>query len=60
MGAIWRNHSTVGNFVTAKASKNRKAQQLSTGGLQQVQYQSLRINGSQQFSASDGIWFGIM
>ena len=36
--------SPVGNFVTVKASKNRKVQRPSIGGLQQVQYQSLRIN----------------
>ena len=50
---------TVGNFVTVKAPENRKLQQLSTSGLQQVQYQSLRINRFQQISIGSGIWFGI-
>src|ERR1035441_7750963 len=50
--------ATVGNFVTAKAPENHKIQQLSTSGMQQVQYQSLRINRFQQLSPSDGIWFG--
>jgi hypothetical protein len=40
---------SVGNFVTAKASDFNKEQQLSTNGLQQVQYQSVRNN---KFSTS--------
>jgi len=39
----WRGapHSTVGKFVTVKASNFNKAQQLSTNSSQKVQYQSL-------------------
>jgi hypothetical protein len=43
-----------GKFVTVKASKNRKIQQLSTSGLQQVQYQSLKNSKLQQVSPSTG------
>lgn len=49
---------TVGNSVAVKASKDRKAQQLSTSRLQQVQYQSLSNRRIQQISTSVGIWFG--
>jgi hypothetical protein len=38
--------TAVGNFVTVKASKNRKVQQIPTSGLQRFQYQSLAINKS--------------
>jgi hypothetical protein len=49
---------TVVEIVTVKASKNLKAQQLSTTGMQQVQYQSLKINNFPQISITIGIWFG--
>jgi hypothetical protein len=50
---------TVVDFVAAKASRILKAQQLSTSGLQQVQYQSLKNRKIQQISIRLGIWFGI-
>ncbi len=42
----WRGslYRTVGKFVTVKASGFNKAQRLSTNGLQQIQYQSLKNN----------------
>jgi len=44
--------------VSVKASKNNKAQQLSTSSVQQVQYQSLKNNKFQQSSTGFWIWFG--
>src|SRR5579864_376527 len=49
---------TVGNFVTVKASNFNKSQQLSTNGLQQIQYQLAGSNRFQQVSIDHGIWFG--
>ncbi len=49
---------TVDDFVSVKASKFNKSQQLSTKGLQQLQYQSLRNNRFRQVSIRVGIWFG--
>jgi hypothetical protein len=43
----------VGKFVTLKASNFNKGQQLSTNGVQQIQYQSVRNSKSQQ--ASKGV-----
>jgi hypothetical protein len=43
-------YKTVDDFVAAKASDFNKSQQLSTSGLQQVQYQSVRNNKFQQVS----------
>src|SRR4029077_19396460 len=48
----------VGKNVTYKASNFQKAQQLSTNGPQQVQYQSLKNLIFQQVSIGFGIWFG--
>jgi hypothetical protein len=44
--------------TSLKASNLNKSQQLSTSGLQQIQYQSLKSNGFQQASIGSGIWFG--
>src|ERR1044071_3657516 len=49
---------TVGKNVTLKASNFNKAQQLSTNGMQQVQYQSVRNIKFQRISIGFGIWFG--
>src|SRR5258708_26119131 len=48
---------TVGKIVAAKASYFNKEQQLSTSDAQQVQYQSLGNNKSQQGSIGVRIWF---
>jgi hypothetical protein len=45
-------------FCAEKASAFNKSQQLSTGGPQQVQYQSFKNLKFQQISISYGIWFG--
>jgi hypothetical protein len=45
-------------FCAEKASDFNKSQHLSTSGLQQVQYQSVRNNKFQQISIGYGIWFG--
>src|SRR5215471_1065499 len=44
IGNIAGKLKTVGDFVAGKASKNHRAQQLSTNSLQQVQCQSLKNN----------------
>jgi hypothetical protein len=41
---------TVGDFVAAKAPKNGSVPQLSTNGLQQVQYKSIKNNKIPQAS----------
>jgi len=48
---------TVGKIVAAKAPYFNKEQQLSTSDAQQVQYQSLGNNKSQQGSIRVRIWF---
>ena len=48
----------VDDFVAVKAFDLNKSQQLSTSGLQEVQYQSVRNNKFQQASIRSGIWFG--
>src|SRR5262249_3805606 len=48
----------VGDFVAVNASKNRRAQQHSTSGPQQIQYQSFKNNKFQQSSTRFWIWFG--
>jgi hypothetical protein len=45
-------------FCAEKASDFNKSQQLSTSGVQQVQYQSVKNNKLQQNSIGFGIWFG--
>jgi hypothetical protein len=45
-------------FCAEKASDFTKSQQVSTSGVQQVQYQSVRNNKFQQVSIRVGIWFG--
>jgi hypothetical protein len=52
------NFRAVDDFVAAKASDFNESQQLSTSGMQQVQYQSLKNNSFQQSSTGLGIWFG--
>jgi hypothetical protein len=49
---------SVDEFEVAKASNFNKSQQLSTSGVQQVQYQSVKNNKFQQVSIRIGIWFG--
>jgi hypothetical protein len=48
----------VDDFVAVKAFDLNKSQQLSTSGLQEVQYQSVRNNKFPQVSIRRGIWFG--
>jgi len=48
----------VGKNVAAKAASFNKLQQLSTSGLQQVQYQPVANSKVQQGSISPGTWFG--
>ena len=58
MGLIAAEFNTVGDSVAVKAIKNHKVQQLSTNGMQQVQYQSIGNNRIPQGSIRIGIWFG--
>lgn len=55
---IARILAAVGDFVAARASKNHRVPQRSTGWVQQVQYQSIRNNGVPQSSTGSRIWFG--
>lgn len=50
IGNIAGKFKTVGDFVAVKASNNRRVQQLSTSGVQQIQHQSLKNNSFQQSS----------
>src|SRR6478672_12990596 len=52
----WQPHGR--RFCAEKASNFNKSQQLSTSGVQQVQYQSVRNNKFQQVSIRVGICFG--
>src|SRR5215471_21250660 len=49
---------TGDDFVSVRASKSHKVQQLSTSEVQQVQYQSLKNKKFQQSSTRFWIWFG--